>query len=953
MNLSPVHSSSTNSSPPAGGIQSWTHLGSRAQMTQVSPAQPNSSGSFVTSFCSAANTNELVTLMPASHRPMTNDTYWGSVAATDSSISHMGNGTSNTYYQSSDVSRLMCPIGTSELVRSSMSGSYNSAAAAVAVAQVSSGTGSCTSVSNANILKAARQRKKDPYIPSYMDPANGPEPCVVCGDNATGFHYRAMTCEGCKGFFRRSVQKKLVYTCKFNGRCSVSDKQNRNSCQKCRFDRCLKGGMAKDLVLDEDKRLAKRRLIEANRARKRAESEGSLPPSQHSVSSGISPGPSPPKQPSYPMHVPHSPLTPRHPPPPQPPIGSLQPQSVAMHHPNVYQTNDGGTTLGPMGVTLTYANGSTIPMHNQLTVQQPTQPAMLTPTHSMTRYQHQPLYEPIQTGPSMIAAHHHTHLISPGTSHISHVGHFMNDAHSVSVLDESTHSSSRQSPSNNRDPVSCITDPRLQPDDAPYWLIPTSDRSERGVQSMTVEVTAATAASLTGEQKAQWYPIDTSIPSIISMNEKPIKFSPPQTTPTYGCGSHLNRLTLDENLVGQGDFISLRDQSDSQINVTPKISSPEVSQNAGSDHHLFSEVKSLDTDNAMKQTVASKNSEIIGTTESLPWTQEDQELVETLRRAYDAIHNATNEFITPNGERGIKTRNTLIKHLVEDQGEPGKQVVQRIVDSQVTGFLSKLDDVEQEDINQARAFYSNSFCDLAHVIEPMVARLVIFAKSVPGFGLLGADDQVRLLRDCCLDLITLRAAYSISLTARSQGLTEHSTGRYVTNGCGNELGHDHTSNPGTTPMLQAPMIVNVHYPKLGTSDEKCAQVIRSVALKLARLGVDQTEVALMAAILLMSPDRSDLTDIQTIEDTQNTLLETFNRHVNRMRTQPPRCIYSSQCWPRIIMALTELRSITMCTQELFLQEASRSQIDELPWYFQELFLGNEIFKLSGSEVGKN
>lgn len=86
----------------------------------------------------------------------------------------------------------------------------------------------------------------EPYIPSYMDPLAGPEPCVVCGDNATGFHYRAMTCEGCKGFFRRSVQKKLVYTCKFQGHCSVSDKQNRNSCQKCRFDRCISGGMAKD-----------------------------------------------------------------------------------------------------------------------------------------------------------------------------------------------------------------------------------------------------------------------------------------------------------------------------------------------------------------------------------------------------------------------------------------------------------------------------------------------------------------------------------------------------------------------------------------------------------------------------------------------------------------------------------------------------------------------------------
>lgn len=37
-----------------------------------------------------------------------------------------------------------------------------------------------------------------PYIPSYMDLSNGPEPCVVCSDAATGYHYRCMTCEGCK-----------------------------------------------------------------------------------------------------------------------------------------------------------------------------------------------------------------------------------------------------------------------------------------------------------------------------------------------------------------------------------------------------------------------------------------------------------------------------------------------------------------------------------------------------------------------------------------------------------------------------------------------------------------------------------------------------------------------------------------------------------------------------------
>lgn len=122
-------------------------------------------------------------------------------------------------------------------------------------------------------------KRKKPYVPSYMDPDNV-DKCVVCGDNATGFHYRAMTCEGCKGFFRRTIQKKLTYTCKFNNNCNVMHKQNRNSCQKCRFDKCIEGGMNKDLVLDDNKRMAKKDLIERNRERRRLEAAGLQAPPQ-------------------------------------------------------------------------------------------------------------------------------------------------------------------------------------------------------------------------------------------------------------------------------------------------------------------------------------------------------------------------------------------------------------------------------------------------------------------------------------------------------------------------------------------------------------------------------------------------------------------------------------------------------------------------------------------------
>ncbi|XP_064597885.1 thyroid hormone receptor beta-like [Liolophura sinensis] len=114
------------------------------------------------------------------------------------------------------------------------------------------------------------RRKSVPYIPSYMDLTNGPEPCVVCGDAATGYHYRCMTCEGCKGFFRRTIQKNLRYHCKWNKNC-VIDKTTRNQCQECRFHKCIAVGMATDLVLNEKQRVAKRKLIEENRARRRSE----------------------------------------------------------------------------------------------------------------------------------------------------------------------------------------------------------------------------------------------------------------------------------------------------------------------------------------------------------------------------------------------------------------------------------------------------------------------------------------------------------------------------------------------------------------------------------------------------------------------------------------------------------------------------------------------------------
>ncbi|XP_001630385.3 photoreceptor-specific nuclear receptor isoform X2 [Nematostella vectensis] len=74
--------------------------------------------------------------------------------------------------------------------------------------------------------------------------------CKVCGDISSGRHYGVYTCDGCSGFFMRSVRRDMVYTCKGNGSCTV-DKKRRNQCQACRFKKCLEVKMNRFAVQQE------------------------------------------------------------------------------------------------------------------------------------------------------------------------------------------------------------------------------------------------------------------------------------------------------------------------------------------------------------------------------------------------------------------------------------------------------------------------------------------------------------------------------------------------------------------------------------------------------------------------------------------------------------------------------------------------------------------------------
>lgn len=108
--------------------------------------------------------------------------------------------------------------------------------------------------------------------------------CLVCGDRASGYHYNALACEGCKGFFRRSITRNSKYTCKYGDNCEM-DMYMRRKCQACRLKKCYRVGMRQECVVPEAQCQRKREAKQAQKSVK-IESSGISAPNKVVINAG-------------------------------------------------------------------------------------------------------------------------------------------------------------------------------------------------------------------------------------------------------------------------------------------------------------------------------------------------------------------------------------------------------------------------------------------------------------------------------------------------------------------------------------------------------------------------------------------------------------------------------------------------------------------------------------------
>ncbi|KAF4096245.1 hypothetical protein G5714_022214 [Onychostoma macrolepis] len=162
---------------------------------------------------------------------------------------------------------------------------------------------------------------------------------------------------------------------------------------------------------------------------------------------------------------------------------------------------------------------------------------------------------------------------------------------------------------------------------------------------------------------------------------------------------------------------------------------------------------------------------------------------------------------------------------------------------------------------------------LADLVSYSIQKVIGFAKMIPGFRDLTAEDQIALLKSSAIEIIMLRSNQSFSLEDMSW-----SCGGPDFKYCVNDV-----TKAGHTLELLEPLV--------------------KFQVGLKKLNMHEEEHVLLMAICLLSPDRPGVQDHARIEALQDRLCDVLQAYI-RIHHPAGRLIYA-----KMIQKLADLRSL--------------------------------------------
>lgn len=162
---------------------------------------------------------------------------------------------------------------------------------------------------------------------------------------------------------------------------------------------------------------------------------------------------------------------------------------------------------------------------------------------------------------------------------------------------------------------------------------------------------------------------------------------------------------------------------------------------------------------------------------------------------------------------------------------------------------------------------------LADLVSYSIQKVIGFAKMIPGFRELTAEDQIALLKSSAIEVIMLRSNQSFSLEDMSW-----SCGGPEFKYCVNDV-----TKAGHTLDLLEPLV--------------------KFQVGLKKLNLHEEEHVLLMAICLLSPDRPGVQDHERVEALQDRLSEVLQAYI-RAHHPGGRLLYA-----KMIQKLADLRSL--------------------------------------------